>query len=423
VLDGLLQWSSFDAQKRCGLVAQLQARLATLGPPREHPFWGSRKTVALPSETERLGPLVQEAAAATASLRDAGARLAESLGFESPASPRECDRHVQAADWLVAKISLPGCRLGAAEWTARRAEVEAILDAIEAFRRLAQEPSHRGVWPMAWEFGHDPDGLRALWDGVQASIRRGVLPEAGGVWPESRHYGHDTTRLLALRADLQQHGHPWWRCFTPAFWRTRSALRVYFMGGRLPRGLDAQLAVIDAVLAAQKQLAILEQHRELASRLLGGCGLFDARCDWGWIEVHVRPLRELHAEIDAGRVPAGVFDVLSAPAPPEARALTALAGAARDARSVHRGVWSRLGEPLEFDANLRYGPDGLDTASFVDQQATLSLWSNRGGDLAGLAAWNAAALRARGEGLGTVVDLAESWAEAPRELLRAFRSS
>src|SRR5207248_3070270 len=47
-LPAMPAWSDFDFQRRLDLVEQLQSRLEAVGIPRDHPFWGSRRTVVLP---------------------------------------------------------------------------------------------------------------------------------------------------------------------------------------------------------------------------------------------------------------------------------------------------------------------------------------------------------------------------------------
>ena len=412
-LPAMLTWSGVDFQQRLGLVEPLQARLAAIGPPRAHPFWGSRQTVVMPSDADRFRAQVPGAVTATTALREAVARLAGAFELDPPETPQACEPLVNAVTWVEWRATCPGLAVDRAEWSARRAERAEILAAVDAFVALRGDPAHAEVWPLAWEFGHDPASLRAL----RASLRRSVA-----LLPETRAYGCEPAGLRALRADVAERGHPWWRYASPAYWRSRCALGAYFASARPPRGLDEQLAVLDALLDAQRHLATLERHRELAARLLGGSGLFGGDPDWTRIKRAADFLRALESEIDAGRVPEGIFLRLCAPEGSDDLALQPLAQALVAARAAHRGAWDRIAEPLQLDAAARFGPEGLDGVTFSDQQALLDLWSQRINDLNGLAAWNAAAQRARAAGLAGVVDLAENWAEAPRELVRAFRA-
>ncbi|MFO0911172.1 MAG: DUF4011 domain-containing protein [Isosphaeraceae bacterium] len=201
-------WSRADFLSRLALAEQLQARVLETGPPRRNPFWGSRCTLLLPADLDRLRSAIPEARMATQALDRAGSQLATLLGLDAPRSPRMVDQLVHAADWLVTRPALPGCQIRAAEWRARRPEIQAILAAIEAFRAVTGKPENRSVWVMAWEYGHDPSRLRALWDGAQESIRRGQSPDATGLWPSKRSYGEDLSGLRALRADLDRYGRP-----------------------------------------------------------------------------------------------------------------------------------------------------------------------------------------------------------------------
>ncbi|MFO0911173.1 MAG: hypothetical protein U0794_23015 [Isosphaeraceae bacterium] len=115
---------------------------------------------------------------------------------------------------------------------------------------------------------------------------------------------------------------------------------MYFAGQRLP-GLDAQLAVIDDLIQLQGQLAILERHREPATRLLGGCGLFDGRCDWARIALHVEQFRAMEAAIDEGTLPAAMLDVISSPAQPEPERLRSEAARSGGIASPSRRAGAR----------------------------------------------------------------------------------
>src|SRR5262249_31938078 len=53
----IIAWTRFDRKRREALVEELQTRLAVVGVPRDHPFHGSRRTVLLPTETDRLREL------------------------------------------------------------------------------------------------------------------------------------------------------------------------------------------------------------------------------------------------------------------------------------------------------------------------------------------------------------------------------
>ena len=74
-----LQWSAFDYKRKLGLVEQIQARLGDLRVPSSHAFWGARRSVLLPTETDRLRQLIDKAGLVATNLREAGERLAKGL--------------------------------------------------------------------------------------------------------------------------------------------------------------------------------------------------------------------------------------------------------------------------------------------------------------------------------------------------------
>ena len=65
LLDGFRAYGQREA-----IVQELKARLAAMGTPDQHPFWGSLRTVLLPSDADRLRAELLAAPAELGALRD-----------------------------------------------------------------------------------------------------------------------------------------------------------------------------------------------------------------------------------------------------------------------------------------------------------------------------------------------------------------
>ena len=53
-LSGIQSWTGTDYRHRHGVVEELQGRVAAMGVPQDHVFWGSRRTSVFPTELDRL---------------------------------------------------------------------------------------------------------------------------------------------------------------------------------------------------------------------------------------------------------------------------------------------------------------------------------------------------------------------------------
>ncbi|MEA2630213.1 MAG: hypothetical protein QOE66_432, partial [Chloroflexota bacterium] len=128
-IPAMAAWTSYDLKRRQALVEELQSRMADVGVPRAHPFWGSRRAVLLPTETDRLRDLVAAARDATSALRAAVDGLAAFLRL-TPASGRsEAERLLRAARRAAKAVQLPGADLASDDWIAHRGELHELLAA------------------------------------------------------------------------------------------------------------------------------------------------------------------------------------------------------------------------------------------------------------------------------------------------------
>ena len=109
------------------------------------------------------------------------------------------------------------------------------------------------------------------WENRAADIRE--LLDAGTAFG-ALHARHDSTLLpeawdqdlLDVRSILNHQGRRWWRYFSIPYYRARRRLAT-LCRAELPRGLDEQLELIDAVRDAQGRLNVIRKHDPLASAL------------------------------------------------------------------------------------------------------------------------------------------------------------
>lgn len=79
-LPGCLNWASVDVHRRREIVARLQEKLAGIGIPTQHIFWGSQLRVVLPATKDAVRNALSQAATATLALGNAGKAIADLLG-------------------------------------------------------------------------------------------------------------------------------------------------------------------------------------------------------------------------------------------------------------------------------------------------------------------------------------------------------
>ena len=364
-------WTPIERKRRLALVAELQASLAATGVPRDHPFRGARRTTWPPTETERLRERVDAAAKATERLVKASAALARFLRVPEPVDRDGCAALLRVARAAGRSGPAQGVDVSGHEWVARKADLHEL---IAAGRTLA--------------------ALHARYD-------EALMPAA---WREN---------LDEARQTLNLDRRHWWRRLSGAF---RAAERKVkgLCRGTPPEDPDALIALADAVLDAQRSRETIRQFEPLAARLFGARWQGE-RSNWDALASVADSARRLHHEVHAGKLPAGLLGFLA-----DRPSLAPLRPAVEDlkaALAVHHDAVNAVSVLLDFQSSDDEGP--LPSRPLAAQADLFRVWCRRAGDLPALVAFNRLAGRCRGEGLSSVVDLAEVWPEAVHGLAEA----
>src|SRR5919112_769879 len=123
------KWTGTDFRRRQGLVEELQAKLSQMGVPSENPFYGSARTVLVPTEEARIREALLAARDATRALRESAADLAAVLGLSPPETRSDAEVLCRAARRATQAPRLEGVRLRSGEWQARRDDLRALVTA------------------------------------------------------------------------------------------------------------------------------------------------------------------------------------------------------------------------------------------------------------------------------------------------------
>lgn len=367
-------WPARDFRRRLAVVEELQARVRDMGVPVEHPFWGVGKTVMLPTDRDHGRRLIDELEQSLRGLTSASAGVAAQLRLPESATLLDAQQLAVAARRLATLPRLPGFVPAETEWQSRRADIDELLEAGATCAELRQR--------------HAATVIPAIWE----------------------------ADLLQTRQDLAAYRDKWWRFLAGRYRAAKSALAGYCSAG-LPDGVDAQLALLDDILEAQRQAALIAQHTALGAQLFGASWR-GAQSDWPQLHAAGAWALTLHADVAAGALPAGVLGALAQPI--DTGALLA-AGAELEQRSADfRAARDALFGQLEFDASQRFGVVA-EAAPFIEIATLLAAWSARFDELSEMTAFNASVAICLEHNLDDVVAAAERWPEAGAALADALR--
>ena len=371
-------WTEADFHRREEMVRELQARISALGVPQDHPFWGVRRRALLPTDQERLRLALPPALASLTRLTAAAASLADALGLPKAETGQVAQVLCLAARRVMDAPNLKDARLRSPDWLGQRDEVEALMQVGSKLHHLHLE--------------YDPVLVPQAWD-------------------------RDTQETRRL---LEENGRKLWRVMSSEYRQAKAGLAA-LCNGHIPKGLDAQLRMLDAVEESKRLRARLDQGDALGRSLLGPIWQ-GPRSAWPDLPETTRWVLQLLDDIQSGALPVEIVDFLSEGRAREGLDYLASELAARSAE--HSGNTGSAVEALDLDVNQRFGTgDSLEILDFNVQKEALETWSRRIGDIHEIASFNSARDTFDAEGVGPVISLAASWTEAGENLLDAFRQA
>ena len=367
-------WTRPDHARRRARVADMQALVAKIGRPVDHPFWGSARRAFLPTEQAQIESTARTAREKTADLRDKAGRLGDALGLPAN-SPSDANVLVRAARRALSAPNLRGVRVDADEWHARRSDLAVLIQTGEAYATVHDE--------------HDDVLIPDAWD----------------------------ADVLVVRQHLAAHGEKWYRWFI-GDWRSAKSSLAGLMQEPLPKEHNDRLAIVDAILKAQRLQKDLDRFSSLGAGLFGLQWQGD-RSDWTVLRRIAEWMAALHADVAGGDVPRGLVAFLAGG--PD---LDALEPPLADVESSLQGYDSALdaavGE-IDFDEDRHYGPGTLlDELAYAQLDSLITGWIENAPRLQEIVSYNHQADALFDDDLTLFVGLAAEWGHAATHLVDAF---
>ena len=225
-LSGCLNWTSVDVHRHREVVARLQERIADIGIPSHHVFWGSQLRLVLPSTKDAVQDAFSQAAAAVLALGTTGKELAGVLDQNPPDSFKDFESLHRNAKQVAASPSLAGIDISDQNWLARHSDIRT---AITTAARYVE--------------------LRSKWDGT-------IRAEA---W---------TTDIASLEATAAGLSQKWWKFLSPR-WKTLKREIAQLIVTPLPSSSKDLIEPLQAIRSAAKDRAVIDALAPLVKKLYG----------------------------------------------------------------------------------------------------------------------------------------------------------
>ena len=243
------RWSRREYSERRELAANLQSALVRTGPLNKHTFGDSRLRVVLPADLVNIRSAGTAGTDAMASLKRDCERLANALGIAEDASTlRDVHRLLASGNAVLNAPDLNGVNVLAAEWTQRAQLVYDVVETGVLWERLRADNPQVVNWNLAIDVLHS---ARA----ALASAPRGLFSFAAIFMRPVRE-----ARNLLREA-------------------TRDAA---------PKDADAQIALLDSMIAEREAWAFLSDNAATSDAILSegwrgdrtAWGILRKACDW-----------------------------------------------------------------------------------------------------------------------------------------------
>ncbi|MCC7433464.1 MAG: DUF3320 domain-containing protein [Methanoregulaceae archaeon] len=352
-------------------VAALQERIAKIGIPIEHPFWGAEIDYLDPSlkldlETD-LAACLSKLETALADWSEAARRLRVEV---EPTSD-----HVRVLQACVARAEtapeLDGVAVKASTWRADQAKVESTIEALRS-RAAARARQANTVRPDAW--GTDVGGLLVTY---------------------------------------QDWGHRWYRFLSGAFRSARRHTRALLVE-TAPADPASQQSALEDIRTSRASEASIQDANGLMQRLFGA--------QWQGTDSDAEVLTKLlewvlslRDEVEQGNIPDGLLDFFAGrtPLPEASTAVSRAIESAQGALAAYREVAAILACPT----------NGAESTPFTLLLDRVRTWQSELPILSEYIAFREARRQAQAVVPAEVIDVADSWPGSATRLRDTFLRS
>ena len=369
----LHQFQHSASEFRGGLeqTERLQAHLKGMGIPINHPFWGSRCGVFLPTDRESLERTAAEARETVTALKDSSEQLAQHLKLPVLDTCEAVESLIRAARRALDAPNLVGVSVQSTEWQTHHSDLEVGLSAGKQLSELHSE--------------HD-------------SI---LMPEAWG------------QNVLEIRQMLAAHGGKWWSRLSGKYRRACRELTV-LCTQPIPKTQEAQLRIVDAILEARRELPHLAGIQELGQRLFGAHWQGESS-NWSQLQEIAGYLSALHESVANGELPEALVAYLAAS--PNLETLQTLVSTVEEHQTSHPHFLQVVTEKIQLDEKVRFGgDDGLKACPLTQQAHILECWEREAEKLQDIVTYNHLVDALGNSGFAEIVKVANVWSEASQFL-------
>lgn len=375
IIDTMGSWTPALYMKKEALIDELQNVLKSLGIPAAHPFWGSRKIVLLPHESDAIKQTCVETLQCLMKLKEKLTEYTHVLNFPLITDLQSTQTFIKALQSVISSPDLSGVQIKSELWLERQDELEKWVTAGKALTILHEK-----------------------YDDL-------LIPEA---WDQD---------LFAIRKSIITYQDKWWKFLSAEYRKSKNSIVALFKN---PKDKTIRLLdVVDSILESRRLMKAMDEHSATANELFPSASK-GVHTEWDHISEWVSWIPALLTDIKNGSLPNAVLELLNA-----AQDKIRLAEMVSDMEALLAAIQKSIGlieDQLEWDSELRFG-GGL---GFVDQPFdsnahVVSTMLERISEFHEMISFNHLSLICKEEGLQPYVLLSRDWEQAAEYLLNCYQ--
>jgi very-short-patch-repair endonuclease/DNA polymerase III delta prime subunit len=368
-------WSQKEYKSKYEAIEDVQQILKTTGQPKLHPFWGANIEVVTPSITDNVVRLAKSALAHLDEIQSSTEELTTILDIGSPDTVTQISTLCEVTNNLMKLTLNTDIAWESSDWINLETEIEDLINTGAELREIHERYENR-IIPQGWQ-----------------------------------------QDLFEIRTVIKNNAESFLRFVKPSYRKAISTLRGVFVEDA-PKDAESQLKIIDDIMRAQTLSEEIEQKSSLGKKLFKALWLQDSS-NWGMLRQYASTLGQFHRGVKDKVFP---IDALQ-----NMRNLD-------DTKSVKR-IISQLIEIVEkydndiqsvielivLDEPKRFGQsNSYKKQPLSDQRVMIEAWYNNIETINDMATFNQRCRQLRDVGLGSIIEVIETWKNAQQYLSTFF---
>jgi very-short-patch-repair endonuclease len=371
-LPGLAEWSKAEYAKRSTLVREMEAFLKSRGIPSKNPFWGTQRTVFLPSEKPRLQSSIRRALDALKILSTRRDTLASYIQISPPVNVPSLESDLISCRQICEVPCPNGVKFDSSRWLTEFELLDNTLKAGRAYNSIHKR--------------YDNSLFPESWNSAASQAQKNILP----------------------------YRQKWWRWISGQYRRQRDEVTKLCRTDP-PRSISEILELLSGIQEHQALSDQIQRQDSLLKELFGPLwkGLAS---DWPLLCSICEWMQGFRRDSDAGILSDWIAKVLTVGTDRER--LKKISEELAYALAEYTSALKDLGQFLQLDqiAVQCY----LQQYSLEAINQILSNWLNTLDELSDMCAFNLRCKSFRDEKLEALIPMASSWESAPGFLATLF---